>query len=314
MRVAFAGTGTLGMRLFEALLDSRHEVVALVQNGRKAAKWQMSLYPRLAGMFFPMHTVMGLARYHRIPILFIDKMTEDELAPLRALQPDLLLVGGFGIILKEPILTLPRLGCLNTHSALLPRHRGPNPFTAVILQNEAETGVTFHVMDPGIDTGDIVEQVRMPITDRMTAGQIYRDTSQLAGEHVVRVLDRIEREGLHGTPQDAALATYQKKLTWEEARIDWSKPAEEVDRLIRACAPFTVAHFRRRGRTIYAYRSEYRSDPVEAAPGTVLQVRPKLKVATGLGTVALLHTYALRPVPWFWPSPWSRPRVGERLE
>lgn len=314
MRIAIACTGTLGMRLLEPLLESHHEVVALLQNKRHTRALQRWFLPRAAKLLFPKQTVLGLARSHGIPVLYIDKMGEEELAPLRALQPDLLLVGGFGIILKEPLLTLPRVGCLNTHSSLLPRHRGPNPFSAVILAKDEETGVTFHVMDPGIDTGDIVEQVRMPVKNNATAGSLYRQTSKLAGEHILRVIERVERDGLRGTPQDNSLAIYDQKMKPENAFIGWNQSAEEVDRLIRACAPFMLARFRHRGRVIYLYRSRFDTTPVDAAPGTILEVKPNVKIATAEGTVTVMHAYTKTPMPWFWPAPWLRPRAGERVE
>ena len=195
----------------------------------------------------------SIARRHGIPLFFIDKMTEDELAPLRALDPDLILVGGFAIILKKPILDLPKLGCVNTHSSLLPKHRGPNPFAAVLLAGDTETGVTFHVMDEAIDTGDIVAQFPIPVEDNWYALDLHRATSELAGEHVVEVLDKIEAEGLHGTPQDPALATYDKKLTTEQTAIDWAQPAADIVRLIRAGYPMTMARFRYGDRVIFAH-------------------------------------------------------------
>jgi methionyl-tRNA formyltransferase len=314
VRIAIAGSGTLGKSLLNALLESRHEIVALVLNGRAQKGMRRTLNELGSRFLFPTYTMLGIAASRKIPLIYIDKMTEEELAPLRALDLDLLLVGGFSIILKEPLLSLPKLGCLNTHSALLPKHQGPNPFTAAILANDAETGVTFHKMDAGIDTGDIVEQVRMPVGPRQTAGMIYRDTSILAGEHVVRVIDRIEAEGLRGVPQNRDEALYDKKMDPKEMFIRWDKSAEEVDRLVRACMPFHIARLRFRGRPVYVYRSSFRDTPVEAAPGTVLQNSPSLRVATAQGVVTIETAYALKPIPWSWPSFFSRPRVGEILE
>jgi methionyl-tRNA formyltransferase len=258
--------------------------------------------------------MLGMACAHGVPLVYIDKMTYEELAPLRALEPDLLIVGGYSIILKEPLLTLPRLGCLNTHSSLLPKHRGPNPFTAVILADDAETGVTFHKMDPGIDTGDIVEQVRMPVAKNATGGSLYRETSQLAGKHILEVVDRIEVNGLAGTPQDPAEATYDKKLDLKEARIRWERPAVEIDRLVRACSPFYIARLLFRGHTVYVYKTTFDETPVDAAPGTVIANAPRVKVATGQGSVVLKSTLAVWPLPMPWPSYMSRPRAGEVLE
>ena len=142
MRVAFAGTGLMGVQLLMAIVESSHEVVAVVQNGRKTQGLSRRLNPTAASVFLSGSNVAGAAKRLRIPIVWIDRMEAPELAPLHELAPDLLLVGGFGIILKAPLLSLPTLGCLNCHPSLLPRHRGPNPFAAVVLAGEvAGTGV-----------------------------------------------------------------------------------------------------------------------------------------------------------------------------
>lgn len=314
MRIAFAGTGRLGVELLAPLIKSHHEVVAVLQNGRLTKGYQRWILPAVNSLLAPSRSVLGLAKRHRIPILWIDRMSDDELAPLEALKPDLLIVGGFGIILKAPLLRLPRLGCVNTHSALLPRHRGPNPFTAVILANESETGVTFHVMDEGIDTGAILEQIHVPVGPRATASDVYRETSIVAGQHVLELIDRIDIEGLKGTPQDATLATYEGKLTVADVCIDWSRPAEEIDRLVRAAVPFLFPRFVCRGRLIYVGRCKFDATPVEAAPGTIIANRPRIRIATGCGTVTLLVAYAMTPFPWLWPAPWTRPAIGAVVE
>lgn len=314
MRIAFAGTGRLGVELLTPLLESRHDIVAVLQNGRLTKGYKRKVMPALNGMVMSSRSVLGLARKHRLPIIWVDRMTDDELAPLKALKPDLLLVGGFGIILKAPLLRLPTLGCVNTHSALLPRHRGPNPFTAVILANESETGVTFHVMDEGIDTGAILEQVRVPVGPRATASDVYRETSIVAGQHVLALVDRLEVEGLAGTPQDPALATYEGKLTVPDVCIDWSRPAEDIDRLVRAAVPFLFPRFVCQGRLIYIGRCKYDDTPVDAEPGAIVANRPRIRIATGRGTVTLLVAYSMTPFPWLWPAPWTRPAVGVVVE
>lgn len=314
MRIAFAGTGRLGVELLSPLLESNHQVVALLQNGRLTKGYKRTLHPFVNGLFGASRTTMGMARKHGIPIFWIDKMNEEELAPLRALEPDLLLVGGFGIILKAPLLRIPKIGCVNTHSALLPRHRGPNPFTAVILANEPETGVTFHVMDEGIDTGNILEQIRVPVGPKATSSSVYRETSDVAGQHVLDLIDRIESEGLQGRPQDPSLATYEGKLTPADVCIDWTQSAEEIERLTRAAVPFLFPRFVCNGRLIYIGRCRYDSAPVDAEPGTILAVTPRVRIATGHGSLTILVGYAMTPFPWLWPAPWTRPAVGTVVE
>ena len=169
MRIAIAGDGHLGMSLMEPLLGSRHDVVALVQNGRTATGFGRTMTKAAGSLFGSFAGVAGKAIQRGIPVVWIDRMTEEELAPLRAIASGVLLVGGFSVILKKKLLELPKIGCVNMHSSLLPKHRGPNPFSAVVMAGDAESGVTFHQMDEGIDTGPILEQYRFPIRKQDTA-------------------------------------------------------------------------------------------------------------------------------------------------
>jgi methionyl-tRNA formyltransferase len=313
LRIAVAGGARLGMSLIEPLADSPHEIVAIVQDGRKTRGFRRRLYPAIAGLTSNRMSVTGYARSEGIPIVWIDKMTPMELAPLAAIEPDLLLVGGFGIILKKPILELPRIGCVNCHSSLLPRHRGPNPFAWALLSGDEETGVTFHVMEPGIDTGDIIDQTRFPIHYDDTVMTVYKRACQLARARVVSVVDRIETEGLRGTPQDHTQATYEKQPTEKDAWIDWRRPAAEIHRQIRALAPSPAPRFYHEGRLVYVHRAECAAAETGAAPGTVVSRSGHTVVATGEGCLRIQVAFMKRPVPFVWPAPWHAPRVGEQL-
>jgi methionyl-tRNA formyltransferase len=312
VRIVLAGSGRLMISVMNPILDSHHDVAAVIQNGRQVRGiWRRFACAAGPWLYGPL-SVLGVARRCGIPIIWIDRMSEAELAPLAALEPDLLLVAGFGIILKKPLLELPKLGCVNLHSALLPKHRGPNPFSAVILAGETETGVTFHVMDEGIDTGDIIAQFVIPLDGDESAGAIYHQLAELGGEHVLEVLDEIERNVVQGAPQDDEQATYEKALKDEDAVIDWNQPAEAIHRLIRAGDPFTMARCRHRGRLVYVQRARVLGDGGEGPPGTVMRVdHAAVTVAAGDGALVLEQCYA-QALPW--PMPWNRPRPGDRLE
>lgn len=313
MRIAVAGSGRLGTSVLVPLLESDHEVVAVVQDGRQCRGLRRLLSRSLAPLAMTPHSMLKLARRNRLPVVYIDKMTESELAPLAALKPDVLLVSGFAIILKPPLLELPRIGCVNMHSSLLPRHRGPNPFTAVLLAGERESGVTFHVMEPGIDTGDVLDQTAFEVGPGDAMVDVYQRACARAAERVVDVMDRIASGGLNGVPQDEAVASYDKKVKPDEAWLDWRRPAEELERMVRALAPTLLPRFTFRGRTIYVARAQYNDEPVAEAPGTVLRNRGMVVVATGKGSMKLQVAFARRPLPWIWPSPWLRPSIGEDL-
>jgi methionyl-tRNA formyltransferase len=313
LRVAVAGGGRLGMSLIEPLMASEHEVVAIVQDGRKTRGVRRLLNPWLARLSGSTISVGGFAVRHGLPIVWIDKMAPEELAPLRRLEPDLLLVGGFGIILKEPILQLPRIGCVNCHSSLLPRHRGPNPFAWALLSGDEESGVTFHVMDPGIDTGDILDQTPLPLKDDDSTLSVYRRSCELAAARVVEVVDRIARDGLRGTPQDASRATYERNPTEADAWIRWDRPARAIVRQVRALAPSPAPRFLHDEKLVYVFRADALEDRVDAPPGTVLGGTGAVEVATASGRLRILAAFTRTPLPWVWPSPWQRLRAGEVL-
>jgi methionyl-tRNA formyltransferase len=314
LRVALAGTGRLGVSLFKGVLESNHDVVAVIQNGRAntgAVRWINAMGSVL---FSNSLSVVGLARRVGAPVFWIDTMDETELAPIRATRPDILLVGGFSIIFKKPMLEVPVIGCVNTHSSLLPKHRGPNPFSAAIIDGDPETAVTFHVMTEGIDDGDILSQIRVPIEIREDSGSLYKRTSEIAGEHVGDVLDGIAARGLQGIPQDHTLATYEKKLKPEQCEIDWSKSAVEIERLVRGCYPLSpLARFKHRGRCVYVTQVRASTKRHDVAPGTVVNLRP-LTISTGDGSIVFQKTFMSSPLPWVWPAPWAKPRVGEELK
>jgi methionyl-tRNA formyltransferase len=313
MRIAIAGSGRLGLGMMLSLMESQHEIVAMVQDGRHTRGWKRRMAPAKEMLANAGQTPYYAAARLHVPAIWIDKMTPDELAPLAAIRPDILLVGGFSIILKRPILDLPTIGCLNVHSSLLPKHRGPNPFAAVVQMGETESGVTFHVMDEGIDTGDIVAQYAFPVERDATLFNVYNRSCAVAAAHIVEVMDRIETDGLHGTPQDPQIATYDQRPTPETARIDWRMSAFEIDCLVRACAPSPMPHFDYKGQKVCVLNARCETAPVDAAPGAVLRNRPLALIATGDGAIRLMGAYIRRPVPWMWPSPWSRPAIGEIL-
>lgn len=314
MRIAVAGTGKLAAGMFRALLASDHEIVAVVQDARQARGFKGRLARFFGRHFGGKNNLSALAKGQGIPVFWIDRMDEDELAPLRERDIDLLLVGGFAIILKKPLLELPNIGCVNMHSSLLPRHRGPNPFCAAILAGDTESGVTFHIMEPGIDTGAIIAQYRFPIDERDTMIEVYYRACELATETVVDVMDKIAAEGLVGVPQDESQANYEKKPTVEDSWIDWRLPARQIDAMVRAMAPSPMPRFQWRGRTITVARCEFDGTPVDAPPGKVLRHWPLVRVATGEGTLTLRVAFTRRPIPWVWPSPWSKAQVGEMLD
>lgn len=302
MRIALAGSGKLGVNILYSILhNTSHKVVAILQNGRATQKWQRPFSLAFSLLLRSNDDVVYHALKHKIPIIWINKMTPKELQPLKELIPDLIITSGFSIIFKKPLLTLPKIGCINVHSSLLPKHRGPNPFSAVILQGESETGVTFHIMDEGIDTGPIIAQRKIEISHTDTAYTIYCKASELAGEMVPDVLSKIESEGLIGTPQNHQLATYDPKPTLSDAIIRWDVPAEQIDRQVRALSQIIMPRFFYDGKTIFVARVKINQENTNLPPGTIIRPEFPAEIATAKGSVILASAFTLTPIPWLWP-------------
>ncbi len=302
MQIALAGSGKLGVNIFYSILhNTSHKIVAVLQNGRATKKWQRPFSLAFSLLLRSKDDIVYHALKHKIPIIWINKMTPEELQPLKELIPDLIITSGFSIIFKKHLLTLPKIGCINVHSSLLPKHRGPNPFSAVILQGESETGVTFHIMDESIDTGPIIAQEKIEISPTDTAYTIYCKASELAGKMVPDVLSKIESEGLIGTPQNHQLATYDPKPTLSNAIIRWDVPAEQIDRQVRALSQIIMPRFIYNGKTIFVARVKINQENTNLPPGSVIHPEFPAEIATAKGSVILASAFTLTPIPWLWP-------------
>ena len=309
MRIALAANGRLGLGLLRALEDSGHDVVVLVRDGTSlppTLRWLDHAGGVLGGRW----TVEGRAFSRGIPSVWLRTQDAREASRLSRYEPDLLLVGNFGLILRDSILGVPRLGAVNTHWSLLPHHRGAHPSTSVLLAGETETGVTFHVVDTRIDAGPILDQVAFPIGPDDTATSLYRRACEHAERRIVALVDRIEAEGcLSGRPQDLSAGSYWRRVTPERAVLDFDRPAAFLDRKVRALVQ-PLPRFRWRGRTVYVGAAR----PVQgvtAEPGTIVSSRPQPVIACGEGGLAITSAWVMWP-----PGPWPGvvgPKVGERV-
>jgi methionyl-tRNA formyltransferase len=165
----------------------------------------------------------------------------DYIAQLRDLAPDVIIVAAYGLLLPRDVLTIPPRGCINTHASLLPRHRGAAPIIAAILAGDAETGITLMQMDEGLDTGPILAQRAIPIDDDDTTGTLTPKLANLATELLSETLPRILAGEIVPQPQDHARATMFKQIKKEEGLIDWTRPATEIARRVRAFNPWPSA-------------------------------------------------------------------------
>ncbi|HSH41992.1 MAG TPA: methionyl-tRNA formyltransferase [Arenicellales bacterium] len=273
MRIAYAGTPDFAVPTLKALVAAGHDVAAvLTQPDRRAGRGRRMLSP----------PVKDCARALGLEVLqpqsLKDRAVLDE---LRGLRLQAIVVAAYGLILPRSVLELPEHGCLNVHASLLPRWRGAAPIQRAIEAGDAETGITIMRMAEGLDTGPILAQRATPISARDTAGALHDRLALMGAELMVETLERLERGDVEARPQDERLATYAPKLDPAEAVIDWSRPAVEIERRVRAMNPWPVARTSRGGQVIRIWEAAV-ADGASGEPGEILRTgRDGVEVACG---------------------------------
>jgi len=205
----------------------------------------------------------------RTPKTLRDPIEQEKFA---ALNLDVAVVAAYGLILPEGILKAPKYGCINIHGSLLPRWRGAAPIQRAILAGDKETGITIMQMDSGVDTGAMLMKESVAITDKTTAQSLQRDLAGIGARLIVRALADLAAGKLKPTPQPEEGACYAAKLTREDGKIDWTKPASEIERQIRALTPWPGCFFSLKGENVKALAATIVADKT-GAPGTLLDER-----------------------------------------
>jgi methionyl-tRNA formyltransferase len=278
LRIVFAGTPEFAAEHLKALLDSPHQIVAVYsQPDRPAGRGQ-----KLAAS-----PVKQLAVQHQITVLQPQSLRDPAAqAELAALKPDLMLVVAYGLILPQAVLDIPRLGCINSHASLLPRWRGAAPIQRAIEAGDSESGVTVMQMEAGLDTGPMLLKVRTPIAADDTGGTLHDRLASLGPQAVLEAIAGLAAGSLIGEVQDDSLATYAHKLNKDEARLDWGRPAVELQRLVRAFHPWPICHSTLNGEALKVHAAELGEG--SGAPGTLLAAdKQGLTVACGQGALRL---------------------------
>jgi len=278
LRIVFAGTPEFAAEHLKALLDSPYEVIAVYTQPDRPAGRGQKLMPS---------PVKQLALQHNIPVLqpptLRDAAAQAELA---ALKPDVLVVVAYGLILPQVVLDIPRLGCINSHASLLPRWRGAAPIQRAVEAGDAESGVTVMRMEAGLDTGPMLLKVTTPISAEDTGGTLHDRLAELGPPAVVKAIAGLAVGTLIDEIQDDALATYAHKLNKDEARIDWTRPADELERLVRAFNPWPICHSTLNGEALKVLAAEVAQG--EGAAGEILSAsKDGLIVACGQGALRL---------------------------
>lgn len=205
------------------------------------------------------------------------------------LQADVMVVVAYGLILPKAVLEMPRLGCINVHGSLLPRWRGAAPIQRSLWAGDAETGVTIMQMDVGLDTGDMLYKLSCPITAEDTSGTLYDKLAELGPQGLITTLKQLADGTAKPEVQDETLVTYAEKLSKEEARIDWSLSAAQLERCIRAFNPWPMSWLEIEGQPVKVWKASVIDTTTKAAPGTILEANKQgIQVATGDGILNLL--------------------------
>jgi methionyl-tRNA formyltransferase len=262
MNLIFAGTPAFAVPALEALLRAGHRIRAVyTQPDRPAGRGR-----RLAAS-----PVKQCAQTHGIEVRQPEKISGEE-EILRSDAPDAMIVIAYGLLLPPPILAIPRHGCINVHASLLPRWRGAAPIPRAIQAGDSETGVSIMQMEAGLDTGPVLAEARTPIHATDTAQTLHDRLAQLGAETLVATLERLARGAVTPQPQDNAGTCYAKKLSKEEARLDWTRPAIALHRKIRALNPWPVASTVWRGKTLRLWEvGPLEERHAAGAPGTIVQ-------------------------------------------
>jgi methionyl-tRNA formyltransferase len=233
MRILYIGSGDIGLPALTWLLDSGHDIAAVFTQPDKPAGRRMELLAP---------PVKELALERGIPVYQPVKLrAADSVIHIRSFAADLIVVMAYGQILPLGVLNAARIACINLHASILPRHRGAAPIQSAILAGDTESGVTVMYMDEGLDTGDILLIRRIPIRDDETGGTLHDRLAQITPGALAEAVALLEAGNAPRIPQDGAQATYAKKLTRTDGLIDWTRPSDEVARLIRAMNPWPGA-------------------------------------------------------------------------
>jgi methionyl-tRNA formyltransferase len=280
LKIIFAGTPDFAARHLDALLASEHQVVGVFTQPDRPAGRGNKLTPS---------PVKVLAQARDIPVFQPKSLKPEENQQLVAdLQADIMVVVAYGLILPKTVLEMPRLGCINVHGSLLPRWRGAAPIQRSLWAGDSETGVTIMQMDVGLDTGDMLHKLACPITAEDTSASLYEKLAQLGPQGMLLTLELLANGNAQPEVQDEALVSYAEKLSKEEARLDWSLSAEQLERCIRAFNPWPVSYFTVDEQPVKVWQASVLPH-INKQPGEIVQAdKYGIQIATADGVLNLL--------------------------
>jgi len=285
LRIIFAGTPDFAARHLDALLSSQHQVVGVFTQPDRPAGRGKKLMPS---------PVKVLATEKNIPVFQPASLRPAENQELvSSLNADVMVVVAYGLILPKAVLDMPRMGCINVHGSLLPRWRGAAPIQRSLWAGDAETGVTIMQMDVGLDTGDMLFKLACPIEATDTSATLYDKLANLGPQGLLETLNQLATGSANPEIQNEELVTYAEKLSKEEARINWTLSAEQLERCIRAFNPWPMSWLEIEEQPVKVWQASVINQLTNAAPGTILESNKQgIQVATGEG---ILNLESLQP-------------------
>lgn len=289
MNVVFMGTPDFAVPSLQTLVREGYRVTAVVTQPDRPKGRKRELTPP---------PVKVEAEKHGIPVLQPVKLRDPAaVEEIVKLKPDLIVTAAYGQILPKSILSLPKHGCINVHASLLPKYRGGAPIHHAIMNGERVTGVTIMYMAEGLDTGDMISKVEVPITDEDTTGTMFAKLSEAGAELLAKTLPDLLAGRIQAVPQNDEEATYAYNITRDDERIDWSRSSLELFNQIRGLNPFPGAFTLYNGEVFKIWASRKPTDDAspaapyrDAPPGTVLRMTDdSLEVKTGSGSLRITH-------------------------
>ncbi len=280
MRILFMGTPDFAAKTLNAMVSAGLDVRAAVSQPDKPKGRGHKLMPT---------DVKTAAQAADIPVYQPQSLKNNELMPLLdEIKPELIVVAAYGKILPEYIINYPKYGCINVHASLLPKYRGAAPIQRAIIDGESETGVTIMQMDKGLDTGDMLMSVKTQIGRYETAGELFDRLAVMGGELLVKAVHAIESGNINPVKQNDSEHTYAPMLSKADGKIDWTKSAYEISKLICGMNPWPVAYTEYNGEPLKiteTYADE--ENDFDGMPGEIISLEKGkgLRIVTGKGTL-----------------------------
>jgi methionyl-tRNA formyltransferase len=280
LRIIFAGTPDFATRHLDVLLSSEHQIVGVFTQPDRPAGRGNKLTPS---------SVKVLAEQHQLPVFQPNSLRPEENQQLVAdLNADVMVVVAYGLLLPKPVLDIPHLGCINVHGSLLPRWRGAAPIQRSLWAGDNETGVTIMQMNVGLDTGDMIHKIVCPIEATDTSASLYDKLAEFGPHGLLTTLQLLADGIVKREVQNEAQVTYAKKLSKEEARLDWSLSAVQLERCIRAFNPWPVSYFTVDGQPVKVWKASVLVETADAEPGTIVRAdKHGIQVAAANGILNL---------------------------